>query len=81
MPMTFNPHEVCEAGLFNKDMQPPRTKKSKPSTMDSGKITEYKTTAPKKKMDYSLSKKYKMANFEKDADMELKKNYGKSGKY
>lgn len=82
MPLQSNvtpPSGYKPAGSFNKDMKAPSGNKTKTSQgLNGGSMTESKTGAPKKGMDYSMSK---MANFTTDQDMGLKSNMGKSGKY
>ena len=86
MAMTFNPGETRLApGTFNKDMKAPRGKKGQtkeglhPAPMDEHNKNFGKSGSMMH--DYSLSKNVKHSNFITDADMDLKKNHGKSGKY
>lgn len=84
MPMLFG-FENRKAGTFNKDMKAPRTKSGDISQglKDAG-MGALKMDAGKKgagAMHTKLMKKYNMANFTTDADMGLKKDMGKSGKY
>jgi len=83
MPINIDVTSVrLNAGTFNKDMKAPRTKAGKTTQgLKPGSISELKTHPTKSGMDYSLSKKYSMANFTTDADMGLKGGGKKSGSY
>jgi hypothetical protein len=83
MPMNIDVTSVrLKAGTFNKDMKAPRTKASRTTQgFKPGSISELKTVPTKTGMNYSLSKKHSAANFITDADMGLKRDHGKSGRY
>ena len=77
MPMQFAPEIRLKAGTHNKDMKPPRTKDSRVKMgLNDAPIGELTKDMGKSGSGMNVSK-----NYITDTDMELLKNYGKSGKY